>query len=280
MQQPQFALYYMRRCSSAAAPLVVAVLVLVAVSIWYARAGDDRRVDDSVRGRWLMAGESLDVLHNHGDDKTHDPKVTGLGQAVTSSSTVGTLLPVATHLAASPAAKSVMPPPVVVSPPPPAVMPPPVGPPPSSLPRLAAVEPVSLLPAGSYSGSCQNCTLSSTTSQLRCSCQDGYGGWVLASMDDVAQCMGVENDHGRLQCGQLDAEGHITMEGRHIHVSGADGTFSQNYQDTWVMRLAASNGWIQQQGFFLDLGAFSGEFCSNSRLLEDILGHKANFFRV
>jgi hypothetical protein len=87
----------------------------------------------------------------------------------------------------------------------------------------------------------------------------------------VAQCMGVENDHGRLQCGQLDAEGHITMEGRHIHVSGADGTFSQNYQDTWVMRLAASNGWIQQQGFFLDLGAFSGEFCSNSRLLEDIL---------
>ena len=59
---------------------------------------------------------------------------------------------------------------------------------------------------------------------------------------------------------------------------GSDLTYSQNYQDTWVVRLAASNGWVGQ-GYFLDLGAFNGVYCSNSKLLEDILGWDGAFER-
>jgi hypothetical protein len=53
---------------------------------------------------------------------------------------------------------------------------------------------------------------------------------------------------------------------------GSDLTYSQNFQDTWVVRLAAANGWVGKPGYFLDLGAFNGVYCSNSKLLEDILG--------
>ena len=150
-------------------------------------------------------------------------------------------------------------------------------------------------PSGSYMGSCKSCVMSNDRRRLRCSCQDGYGGWSDALMEDASQCFGhVENEHGHLICasgshrahtggfngvhaGTLQSPhseepSHYNQHGRHVHVMGADGTFAQNYQDTWVMRLAASNGWIKQSGFFMDLGAFNGEFCSNSRLLEDLLG--------
>jgi hypothetical protein len=54
------------------------------------------------------------------------------------------------------------------------------------------------------------------------------------------------------------------------YVAGADGTFSQNYQDVWVAAFAKHNGW--EKGFFLDLGAYHGTECSNSALLEKTLG--------
>lgn len=57
------------------------------------------------------------------------------------------------------------------------------------------------------------------------------------------------------------------------YTPGVDGTYAQNYQDTWLVRLAEINGW-GRQGFFLDLGAHSGKFCSNSKLLEEKLGWK------
>merc|ERR1719321_1298281 len=59
---------------------------------------------------------------------------------------------------------------------------------------------------------------------------------------------------------------------------GQDGTYAQNYQDTWVLALAKYNHWpgwgsnSSGQGFFLDLGAFNGFYCSNTALLETKLG--------
>ena len=55
------------------------------------------------------------------------------------------------------------------------------------------------------------------------------------------------------------------------HVLGSDGTFAQNYQDWWVRKVAERNGWTGG-GYFLDLGAHSGIWCSNTRLLEEQLG--------
>ena len=57
-----------------------------------------------------------------------------------------------------------------------------------------------------------------------------------------------------------------------LYTPGCDGTFAQNYQDTWVVRVAQANGW--DEGFFLDLGAFKGEECSNTALLERKLNWK------
>ena len=50
-------------------------------------------------------------------------------------------------------------------------------------------------------------------------------------------------------------------------VPGSDGTYSQNYQDTWVATVAQHNGW-GEGSFFVDVGAYSGIWCSNTRLLE------------
>jgi len=47
---------------------------------------------------------------------------------------------------------------------------------------------------------------------------------------------------------------------------GEDGSYAQNYQDTWVASLAKHNAWTD--GFFLDLGAFHGTQCSNTAFLE------------
>jgi len=62
------------------------------------------------------------------------------------------------------------------------------------------------------------------------------------------------------------------------YVPGSDGTYAQNYQDTWVVAVAQRNGWPTSpeggEGFFLDLGAYHGTTCSNSALLERSLGWK------
>lgn len=55
------------------------------------------------------------------------------------------------------------------------------------------------------------------------------------------------------------------------YVPGQNGTYAQNYQDTWVVSLAKRNGWTSS-GFFLDLGAYKGEQCSNTALLERSFG--------
>ena len=59
-----------------------------------------------------------------------------------------------------------------------------------------------------------------------------------------------------------------TGETEGTFVWGKDGTFSQNYQDEWMVRVARRNGWLDSGGFFLDLGAYDGLKCSNSALLE------------
>lgn len=45
-------------------------------------------------------------------------------------------------------------------------------------------------------------------------------------------------------------------------------SYSQNQQDIWVLQLAFLQNWTT--GFFLDIGAFNGKFCSNSYLLEKL----------
>jgi len=53
-----------------------------------------------------------------------------------------------------------------------------------------------------------------------------------------------------------------------LHRPGSDGTFAQNYQDNWLVAFAEKQNWVGA-GFFLDVGAFNGIWCSNTRLLED-----------
>jgi hypothetical protein len=54
--------------------------------------------------------------------------------------------------------------------------------------------------------------------------------------------------------------------GQQRYIPGEDGTYAQNYQDTWIQAVAQRNGWTS--GFYLDLGAFHGTMCSNSALLD------------
>lgn len=49
---------------------------------------------------------------------------------------------------------------------------------------------------------------------------------------------------------------------------GLDGTYAQNYQDTWFVALARRNGWLSRPGFYMDLGACHPYECSNSALLD------------
>ena len=53
-----------------------------------------------------------------------------------------------------------------------------------------------------------------------------------------------------------------------LHTPGSDGTFAQNYQDVWFLRVASYNGWVGSVGFFVDIGAYNGIWCSNTKLLE------------
>jgi len=54
-----------------------------------------------------------------------------------------------------------------------------------------------------------------------------------------------------------------------IHTPGRDGTYAQNYQDVWLVKLAQWNAnFNQQKLFFLDIGAYHGLWCSNSYLIE------------
>eukprot|EP01052_Picozoa_sp_SAG31_P014123 SAG31_NODE_867_length_11367_cov_25.365992_5_plen_278_part_00 len=52
---------------------------------------------------------------------------------------------------------------------------------------------------------------------------------------------------------------------------GSEGTYAQNYQDWWVKQVAEGNSW-GKGSVFLDLGAHSGLWCSNTKLLEQQLG--------
>lgn len=65
---------------------------------------------------------------------------------------------------------------------------------------------------------------------------------------------------------------------RLVHTPGTDGTYAQNYQDTWIIKLATksqhasvfsnTNTEYSRRPFFLDIGAYHGLWCSNSYLLE------------
>jgi len=69
-----------------------------------------------------------------------------------------------------------------------------------------------------------------------------------------------------------EGRGHSILE-RAQYVPGSDGTYAQNYQDTWLQGVAKLNGW-EHAGFFLDLGAFKGLECSNTALVEKTFGWK------
>jgi hypothetical protein len=159
-----------------------------------------------------------------------------------------------------------------------------------SEPATPAVQPgtPASLPMGTYAQSCQECVFDNPV--LRCArCEDGSRGCRNGDFSscaggarevqvDLTGCSGgvVENDHGRLVCSKSSAAsrglGAPVGDGGGGHRMGSDLTYSQNFQDTWVVRLAAANGWVGKPGYFLDLGAFNGVYCSNSKLLEDILG--------
>lgn len=67
----------------------------------------------------------------------------------------------------------------------------------------------------------------------------------------------------------LDTPRQVTAPpNKNGYIPGHDGTFAQNYQDTWFEAVARHNGWLSRPGFFLDLGAFKPYECSNSALLE------------
>lgn len=63
---------------------------------------------------------------------------------------------------------------------------------------------------------------------------------------------------------------------RLLHTPGKDGTYAQNYQDTWIVKLAESNANFYSMSpgplFFLDIGAYHGLWCSNSYLIEKQFG--------
>ena len=63
---------------------------------------------------------------------------------------------------------------------------------------------------------------------------------------------------------------------RLLHTPGKDGTYAQNYQDTWIVELAESNANFDSMSsgplFFLDIGAYHGLWCSNSFLIEKQFG--------
>jgi len=61
---------------------------------------------------------------------------------------------------------------------------------------------------------------------------------------------------------------------RLVHTPGTDGTYAQNYQDTWIIKLATRSQYASavsnnaERPFFLDIGAYHGLWCSNSYLLK------------
>ncbi len=59
------------------------------------------------------------------------------------------------------------------------------------------------------------------------------------------------------------AGGHKISKG---YTPGLDGTYAQNYQDTWFERVMKHNGW--KSGFYMDLGAFKPLECSNTAMLD------------
>jgi hypothetical protein len=96
-------------------------------------------------------------------------------------------------------------------------------------------------------------------------CKDAAGAECNAEDDDT--------DHAALLQVNVDRP---QMPHKYVHkdtyVPGEDGTYSQNYQDVWAMRVAQHNNWLGKPGFFLDLGAYDGIHCSNSALLEKKFG--------
>lgn len=62
---------------------------------------------------------------------------------------------------------------------------------------------------------------------------------------------------------------------RLVHTPGVDGTYAQNYQDTWIVQLTEANKNnfdTKSPPFFLDIGAYHGLWCSNSYLVEKEYG--------
>jgi len=98
----------------------------------------------------------------------------------------------------------------------------------------------------------------------------GSGGWCGGTVNhcECKDCLDY-----RTPSAVLSRVGRKAKQG---YVPGSDGTYAQNYQDTWLIKLARKSGWPmtaeEGRGFFLDLGAFHGVFCSNSALLERTLG--------
>lgn len=57
----------------------------------------------------------------------------------------------------------------------------------------------------------------------------------------------------------------------HWELKNAEVRLLRLLQDWWAEKVAAANGW-GAEGVFLDLGAHSGLWCSNTKLLEERLG--------
>ena len=83
-----------------------------------------------------------------------------------------------------------------------------------------------------------------------------------------ADCLPFQHGPCEIHGCYWSAESHTCYK---KHIPGSDGTYAQNYQDWWVRKVAEHNGWTKA-GYFLDLGAHSGVWCSNTRLLEERFG--------
>ena len=138
------------------------------------------------------------------------------------------------------------------------------------------------LPRGTYGDSCQGCVIEGAVLRCEPGCNNGQGETLKTSIDTTGcASASFENTRGALRCQGEPAGpppppplGRFPDGSLMQHVMGSDGTYSQNYQDVWLMAVAKHNGWDRpgQKGFFLDLGAFNGVYCSNSKLLEEKLG--------
>ena len=109
---------------------------------------------------------------------------------------------------------------------------------------------------------------------------DGFKPGVLKSQQQRAESSSFPRVAGAAlsdaECRSIAQQGKCENEGCYWssdsrkcyvkYVLGSEGTYAQNFQDWWVRKVAEHNKW--NRGFFLDLGAHSGIYCSNTKLLE------------